>query len=136
VSIHTDPISKPIPFGLSLTAGAGLILMILALGFGVVQGANANSTAIGLTFAGGLGLLIIGVVGWLATVQPFNHFDDINVPMYTGHHDPTCTLTPIPNQRARTSTKRTQSSRFFRMAKPIPGARAAWRRLHRRRRGG
>jgi len=87
VSTHTDPSSKPIPFGLSMTAGAGLVLMILALGFGVVQGAAANSTAVGLTFAAGLGLLIIGVGGWLATVQPFNHFDDINVPQYTGHHD-------------------------------------------------
>ncbi|MEO8397321.1 MAG: hypothetical protein ABI700_30270 [Chloroflexota bacterium] len=87
MSTHIDPISKPVPFGLSLTAGAGLILMILALGFGVVQGAAANSTVIGLTFAGGLGLLIIGIVGWLATVQPFKNFDDINVAQYTGHHD-------------------------------------------------
>ena len=87
MSTHVDPISKPIPFGLSLTAGAGLILMILALAFGVVQGAAANSTAIGVTFAGGLGLLLIGVIGWLATVRPFEHFDDINVPTYTGHHD-------------------------------------------------
>jgi hypothetical protein len=61
--------------------------MILALGFGVVQGEGANSTVIGLTFAGGLGLLIIGIVGWLATVQPFRNFDDINVPTYTGHSD-------------------------------------------------
>jgi hypothetical protein len=88
VSTHVDPSNKPIPFGLSMTAGAGLILMIIALGFGVVQGQAANSTAIGLTFAGGLGLLIIGIGGWLATVQPFKHFDDINQPMYTGHHDP------------------------------------------------
>jgi len=87
VSTHTDPISKPVPFGLSLTARAGLILMILALGFGVVQGAAANSTAIGVTFAAGLGLLLIGVIGWLATVRPFENFDDINQPQYTGHHD-------------------------------------------------
>ena len=87
MSTHTDPMSKPVPFALSLTAGAGLVLMILALGFGVVQGADANSTVIGLTFAGGLGLLIIGIVGWLAAVQPFKNFDDINQPNFTGHHD-------------------------------------------------
>ncbi len=87
MSTHTDHLSKPVPFGLSLTAGAGLVLMILALGFGVVQGQGANSTAVGLTFVGGLGLLIIGVVGWFATVQPFKNFDDINQPHYTGHHD-------------------------------------------------
>ncbi len=87
MSTHIDPMSKPVPFGLSLTAGAGLVLMILALGFGVVQGADANSTVIGLTFAGGLGLLILGIVGWLAAVQPFKNFDDINQPQFTGHHD-------------------------------------------------
>ena len=48
MSTHVDPMSKPVPFGLSLAAGAGLVLMILALGFGVVQGADANSTVIGL----------------------------------------------------------------------------------------
>ena len=87
MSTHTDPISKPVPFGLSLTAGAGLVLMILALAFGVVQGAAANSTAIGVAFAAGLGLLLIGFIGWLAVVRPFERFDDINVPQYTGHHD-------------------------------------------------
>ena len=79
--------SKPLSFSLALTAGAGLILMMLALGIGVVQGSAADSTVVGLTFAGGLGLLLIGIVGWLAPVQPFKSFDDINVPKYTGHHD-------------------------------------------------
>ena len=85
MSNHPDPMSKPVPFGFSLTAGAGLILMILALAFGVVQGVAANGSVIGLTFVGGLALLIFGIAGWLAVVQPFNHFDDINVPQYTGH---------------------------------------------------
>lgn len=78
--------SKPVSFSLAMTAGAGLILMMLALGIGVVQGTAADSTVVGLTFAGGLGLLLVGVVGWLAAVQPFKNFDDINVPKYTGHH--------------------------------------------------
>ncbi len=87
MSNHPDPMSKPVPFGLALAAGLGLILMILALAFGAVQGSSANSTVIGVTFAGGLALLIAGIIGWLAAVQPFNHFDDINVPQYTGHHE-------------------------------------------------
>ena len=82
-----DPMSKPIPFSLALAAGAGLILMMLALAFGVVQGDSANGTVIGVTFVGGLALLVFGIGGWLATVQPFKHFDDINVPQYTGHHE-------------------------------------------------
>ena len=26
-------------------------------------------------------------VGWIILVKPFQNFDDINVPRYTGHHD-------------------------------------------------
>jgi hypothetical protein len=78
---------RPLSFGLALTAGAGLILMMLALSFGVVQGAQANSSVIGLTFVSGLLLLLVGFGGWLAVVQPHKHFDDINVPQYTGHHE-------------------------------------------------
>jgi len=87
VSTHTDPMKQPLSFGLALTAGAGLILMMLALGFGVVQGEAANGTAIGLSFAGGLALFVLGIGGWLAVVQPFKNFDDINQGQYTGHHD-------------------------------------------------
>ncbi len=72
---------------LALTAGAGLILMMLALAIGVVQGEAADASTIGLTFAGGLALLVLGIGGWLALVKPFQHFDDINEPHYTGHHD-------------------------------------------------
>jgi len=78
VSTSHDPTSKPIPFYLSLTAGAGLILMMLALGIGVVQGSAADSTVVGVTFAAGIGLLVIGIIGWFAVVQPSRHFDDIN----------------------------------------------------------
>lgn len=84
---HGHPTSRPLPFGLALAAGAGLILMIIALAIGVIQSDAANSTIVGLTFAGGLALLIVGIGGWLAVVQPFQHFDDINVPQYTGHHE-------------------------------------------------
>lgn len=84
---HGHPSSRPIPFSLALTAGAGLILIILSLALGAVQGAAADSTIVGLTFVAGLLLLAVGIAGWLAVVQPFAHFDDINVPQYTGHHD-------------------------------------------------
>lgn len=82
-----NPTRDPLPFGLSLAAGSGLTLMILALGFGVVQGADANTSIIGFAFIGGLLLLIVGVGGWLAVKRPFSNFDDINEPQYHGHHD-------------------------------------------------
>lgn len=77
--------NKNLSLGLSFVAGAGVILMILALGFGVTEGAAANGTSLTITFVGGLMLLILGVVGWYVVVQPQKHFDDINVAQYTGH---------------------------------------------------
>jgi hypothetical protein len=77
---------SPVTLGLSMTAGLGLTLMIVALGIGVVQGDSANSTAIGLAFLAGLALLVMGFFGWFGVVQPHKHFDDINVPMEADHH--------------------------------------------------
>ncbi len=77
--------NRNLSLSLSFIGGAGVTLMILALGFGVVQGADANSQIIGISFIAGVALLILGVAGWLAVVQPYKHFDDINVAQYTGH---------------------------------------------------
>lgn len=82
---HGHPSRQPIPFGLSLAAGGGLILMVTALGLGVTQGDAANGSVIGLLFITGLLLLIGGVVAWIAVTRPFDNFDDINVPKDTGH---------------------------------------------------
>jgi hypothetical protein len=80
--------NKSLSLGLAFVAGAGVTLMILALGFGVTEGAAANGSAITISFLAGVMLLILGIVGWYVVVQPQKHFDDINVPMYTGHaHD-------------------------------------------------
>ena len=76
---------NPLTFGLALTAGLGVIVMITALAVGVVQGENANAGVITLALATGLALLIGGIVGWLIVVRPFDHFDDINVPKDMGH---------------------------------------------------
>lgn len=87
MGLHARKTSNPMTFGLSLIAGIGLILMILALAYGVVQGETADSAVIGLVFIGGLALLLFGAGGWVAVVQPYKHFDDINVAQYTGHHE-------------------------------------------------
>jgi hypothetical protein len=82
-----NAMGNPVILGLALVAGLGFILMMIALGIGVIQGSAANSNAIGLLFASGLALFILGLVGWFATARPDKHFDDINVPQYTGHHE-------------------------------------------------
>lgn len=80
-----DPTRNPQTFGLALTAGVGVTLMMIAAGVGVLQ-ADANTSAVAVTFVGGLLLLILGIVGWVIVTKPFQNFDDINVPKYTGHH--------------------------------------------------
>jgi hypothetical protein len=76
----------PLTMGLAMVAGLGLTVMVIALSIGAIEGANADTSAVGLLFAGGLAVLIVGIVGWFAVVQPHKHFDDIEVPMYGGHH--------------------------------------------------
>ncbi len=85
MSTQTDPTRNPSSFALALTGGAGLVLMLVALGAGVVD-SNADGTVIGVTFAAGVLLLLLGVVGWFVLTKPYTHFDDINQPKYTGHH--------------------------------------------------
>ncbi len=75
-----------VPALLAFTAGLGLTLMAVALALGAIQGSTADSGAIGLTFAVGLVLFVLGFAGWIGIVQPHKHFDDINIPQDTGHH--------------------------------------------------
>jgi hypothetical protein len=82
-----NAMGNPAILGLAVLAGLGFILMMIALGMGVIGGADADSSAVGLLFAVGLALFILGAVGWFATARPDRHFDDINVPQYTGHHE-------------------------------------------------
>ncbi len=76
--------SHPFTFGLSMVAGIGVIVMILALGVGVIQ-PEANSYVIGMAILIGLALLVIGVGGWIGLTRPFAHFDDINQPAESDH---------------------------------------------------
>ncbi|MFN8376128.1 MAG: hypothetical protein U0694_25050 [Anaerolineae bacterium] len=72
----TSPKFTPVTMGLAMVAGLGLTFMVVALGVGTIQGAEADANAIGLFFAAGLGLLVTGIVGWFAVLQPQKHFDE------------------------------------------------------------
>ncbi len=76
---------NPLTFGLAMTAGIGLVVMITALAVGVVQGETADSRLVGFTVLTGFTLLLVGIIGWIIVARPFAHFDDINVPKDTGH---------------------------------------------------
>jgi hypothetical protein len=83
-------------FGLSLTAGIGLVLMMGALMVGAVAAEQAGSE-VWFAFVIGLTLLLVGLIGWLVVVQPFAHFDDIDQPMEGEHshgHDSETAIVP------------------------------------------
>ncbi len=71
--------------GLAMTGGAGITLAMLALSIGVID-PTADSRVIGLAVLAGVLALTSAIVAWFFVVQPHKHFDDINVPQYTGHH--------------------------------------------------
>lgn len=85
MSTNPKKTDNMLTFGLALLAGGGLTVMMVALAAGMIQGDAADSRAIGLGFATGLALLITGIGGWIAVVQPFKNFDDINVPKEIPH---------------------------------------------------
>lgn len=81
----TQEISENLLVGLSMLGGLGITMMVVAAGIGVVV-SDVDSGLIGLTVLVGAALLVAGIGGWVIAVRPYAHFDDINVPMDTGHH--------------------------------------------------
>ncbi|MBI1278015.1 MAG: hypothetical protein GC179_07800 [Anaerolineaceae bacterium] len=77
---------SPAVLGMSMIAGLGVILIVIALAVGVVQGAAADSNSIGIAFISGIALFVLGAVGWFGLTQPQKHFDDINQPLDDGSH--------------------------------------------------
>jgi len=71
---------------MSMIAGLGLVLILIALGIGVIEGTAADSNTVAVTFVSGIGLFLIGAVGWFGLTQPQRHFDDINQPLDDGSH--------------------------------------------------
>ena len=71
--------------GMAMLGGLGVTLMMVGAGIGVVL-PDVDSQIIGLIVLLGAGLLGVAVAGWVISVRPHEHFDDINVPIYHGHH--------------------------------------------------
>jgi hypothetical protein len=82
--VHHDIGLNPLTLTLAMVAGTGVVLMIVALGVGVIGGEDAGS-APGILFGAGFLAMIVGSVAWYGVVQPHKHFDDINVPLDDGH---------------------------------------------------
>lgn len=83
---HNSTHQTPITMSLAMVAGVGVVLIVIAVGIGAIQGENADANMIGLTAIGGMLFFLFGAIGWYMVVQPQKHFDDINIPQDTGHH--------------------------------------------------
>jgi hypothetical protein len=82
---NTPAPSKSLLTGLSMIGGLGITMATLAAAIGVVL-PDANSSVVGLVALSGAALLVLSVGGWFVATQPHKHFDDINQPLYHGHH--------------------------------------------------
>jgi hypothetical protein len=71
--------------GLAMLTGLGLILMVGAGTIGVIHAQSANTDLINLLFAGGVALFISGIVAWAAVTRPWEHYDNIEIPVDDGH---------------------------------------------------
>jgi hypothetical protein len=81
-----DTGQNALTLGLAMIAGLGLTLMVVAAGYGVIGGENADDGAMALLFASGVVLFVAGVGAWLGVFRPWERFDDINQPHYFGDH--------------------------------------------------
>lgn len=70
---------------LSMLGGLGIVMMVVAAAVGVVL-PDIDSGLIGVLVMLGAGLLVAAIAGWVLVVRPYENFDDINEPLYHGHH--------------------------------------------------
>ncbi len=71
---------------LAYLTGLGITISLIALlliGMGTIDNSNVTNSLLII----GLAMVIIGVGGWLVMVRPWEHFDDLTTPFYTGHHE-------------------------------------------------
>lgn len=81
-----DTGNNNVTLGFALLGGLGITLMIIGASIGVIGKENADNTLVGLFILSGFLMLATGIGAWLAVVRPWEHFDDINQPLYHGHH--------------------------------------------------
>lgn len=80
-----DKLSKEEQY-IAYSIGTGITLVIIALvliGLGTID----NSTATTSLLLVGLAMVILGVGMWLILMRPWEKFDDLKTPLYTGHEE-------------------------------------------------
>ena len=79
-------LNKSVTLGLSMLGGLGLTLMVAVAAVGVIGDPSNDTQTLGLIFITGLIILVVAIIAWVAYVQPFKNFDDINVPLEEEAH--------------------------------------------------
>ena len=69
---------------LAYLTGLGVVLTIVAL-FLIALGTIENDDITTSLLIVGIAIIILGVGGWLLLVRPWERFDDLKTPRYTGH---------------------------------------------------
>ena len=69
---------------LAYVIGAGIALAIIAMLF-TSLGTIANSDITTSLLLVGLAIAAVGIAAWLIMVRPWERFDDLKTPHYTGH---------------------------------------------------
>jgi predicted flap endonuclease-1-like 5' DNA nuclease len=70
---------------LAYTAGIGIVIAIASLIL-IGLGTLSSNNGVGLLLVG-LALLVIGIGGWLILLRPWEKFDDLKTPYFTGHEE-------------------------------------------------
>ena len=70
---------------LAYVIGGGIVLIIAALFLYALEVLD-DTYPLSLLIVG-LALLVVGVIAWLYLLRPWQKFDDLQTPHYTGHHE-------------------------------------------------
>lgn len=75
---------SPTEQNLAFLIGGGVIISMLALFFAALGTVQDDRYTISVLIVG-LAVVIIGVAGWMILLRPWEKFDDLKTPYYTGH---------------------------------------------------
>jgi predicted flap endonuclease-1-like 5' DNA nuclease len=79
---------------LAYLTGLGIVITIVALfliGLGTIENDDITTSLLIV----GIVIIVLGVAGWLFLVRPWERFDDLKTPHYTGHEEHAAAAAPV-----------------------------------------
>ncbi len=84
---------------LAYLTGLGIVITVVAL-FLIALGTIENDNIATSLLIVGIVIIVLGVAGWLLLVRPWERFDDLKTPHYTGHEEHVETAAPVAEAAA------------------------------------